>query len=73
MEAKTRVLVVEDSPDQARLIAGLLQSGGFSTEVAASGAEAGSAGGNATAEASGSNGDGPVDADFEVVEEDEKS
>jgi CheY-like chemotaxis protein len=35
-----RVLVVEDSPDQARLIAGLLQSAGLAAEVAATGEEA---------------------------------
>ena len=34
------VLVIEDSPDQARLIAGLLESGGFSASVASSGEEA---------------------------------
>jgi CheY-like chemotaxis protein/anti-sigma regulatory factor (Ser/Thr protein kinase) len=32
-----RVLVVEDSPDQARLIAGLLQASGYTAEVAATG------------------------------------
>lgn len=36
----SRVLVVEDSPDQARLISGLLQSAGFEAETAASGEEA---------------------------------
>jgi CheY-like chemotaxis protein len=35
-----RVLVVEDSPDQARLIAGLLQSAGYLATVAATGEEA---------------------------------
>ena len=35
-----RVLVVEDSPDQARLIAGLLESGGFTAEIASSGEQA---------------------------------
>jgi CheY-like chemotaxis protein len=40
MKRMARVLVVEDSPDQARLIAGLLQSAGFVTEVAATGEEA---------------------------------
>ncbi len=35
-----RVLVVEDSPDQARLIVGLLESGGFEAEIASSGEEA---------------------------------
>ncbi len=34
------VLVVEDSPDQARLIAGLLESGGFTAEIASSGEQA---------------------------------
>lgn len=35
-----RVLVVEDSPDQARLIAGLLESGGFTAEIAPTGERA---------------------------------
>jgi CheY-like chemotaxis protein len=35
-----RVLVVEDSPDQARLIAGLVQAGGFTVEVADCGEDA---------------------------------
>jgi DNA-binding NtrC family response regulator len=35
-----RVLVVEDSPEQARLIAGLLRSGGFTTDIADSGEQA---------------------------------
>ena len=34
------VLVVEDSPDQARLIAGLLESGGFTSQIASSGEQA---------------------------------
>jgi len=35
-----RVLVVEDSPEQARLIAGLLRSGGFTTDIAPNGEQA---------------------------------
>jgi CheY-like chemotaxis protein len=35
-----RVLVVEDSPEQARLIAGLLRSGGFTTDIADTGEQA---------------------------------
>jgi len=35
-----RVLVVEDSPEQARLIAGLLRSGGFTADIATSGEQA---------------------------------
>ena len=34
-ESSARVLVVEDSPDQARLIAGLLEAGGFTPEITA--------------------------------------
>lgn len=35
-----RVLIVEDSPEQARLIAGLLESAGFDAAIASNGAEA---------------------------------
>ena len=36
----TRILVVEDSPEQARMIAGLLRGAGFEAEMAADGEEA---------------------------------
>ena len=38
--APARVLVVEDRPDQARMIAGLLEAGGLMAEIAPSGEEA---------------------------------